>query len=360
MIQREVNAYDVYLLDQHVMDHTDDNRFVGYRSDPNALLERSLKASEGIRGQSLDVVEDMIYKQNSILHEKTTAMLNVLAQNQDDKYHIDNAVVSSYLSKLVDDYAVSDYIRSNHSNLSYGGFEHYYEPGDENVTYTVIDSNPGNPPGNPYIEMFESSSEEDIRAVIKKVDEHHGTEWSNRNLKILPKDEISYAQGDEFMSGESVIALFRGERIGEVWGDWTPREEGGYEWNPEDPDYDGKGFVSKTTSDKYTPGVYKVEDGEVYRYNLEETEVVKVSGKDSVLEAKQQNERNSYLQNARMRRFDEMTQRIERYTERHNDFDFAGVMPKLHLHHFNDLIPEPKPKPVSAVVEKELEDELEL
>lgn len=355
MIQREIRDSDIQMFERHVMGFSDDNRFVGYRSDPKALLERSLNASDGIRGQSLDAVEDMIDKQDSILHEKTTAMLNVLAQNQDDKYFIDNAVVASYLSKLVDDYAVADYIRDNHGNLSYGGFDHYYERGDENITYTVIGLNPG----NPYVEMFESSSEEDIRDIIKEADEQNGTEWSNHGFKILPKDEITYVQGDEFMSSESVVALFRGERIGELWGDWTPQGDDvyAYEWIPEDPNSDGSGFVSKMTSDHYTPGVYKVEDGEVYRYNLEETEVVKVSGKDSVLEAKRQNERNNFLQSSRMNRFDEMTQRIEMYTERHNDFDFSGVKPKRDS---NDLIPEPKPKPVSAVVEKELEDELEL
>lgn len=353
MIQREIRDSDIQMFERHVMDFSDDNRFVGYRSDPNALLERSLNASDSIRGQSLDAVEDMLYKQDKILHEKTTAMLNVLAQNQDDKYFIDNAVVSSYLSKLVDDYAVADYIRDNHDSLSYGDFEHYYERGDENLTYTVVDLDPG----NPYVEMFESSSEEDIRAVIKETDELYGTEWSNRNVRILPKDEITYVQGDVFMSSESVVALFRGERIGELWGDWTQHEDDSFEWIPEDPNYDGKGFVSKMTSDYYTPGVYKVEDGEVYRYNLEETEVVKVSGKDSVLEAKQKNERSSFLQSSRMNRFHEMTQRIEMYTERHNDFDFSGVKPKRDS---NDLIPEPKPKPVSAVVEKEKDSDLEL
>ena len=352
MIQREIRDSDIQMFERHVMDFSDDNRFVGYRSDPNALLERSLNASDGIRGQSLDAVEDMIYKQDSILHEKTTALMNVLAQNQDDKYFIDNAVVASYVSKLVDDYAVADYIRNNHGNLSYGGFDHYYERGDDNLTYTVADLNPG----NPYIEMFESSSKEDIRNVIKEADEQNGTEWSNRGLKILPKDEISYVKGDVFMSVESVVALFRGERIGELWGDWTQHEDDSFEWIPEDPDYDGSGFVSKMTSDHYTPGVYKVEDGEVYRYNLEETEVVKVTGENSVVEAKQKNERNSFLQSSRMNRFDEMTQRIEMYTERHNDFDFSGVMPKLDS---NDLIPEPKPKPVSAVVEKEKDIDLE-
>ena len=46
---RTVSETDLNLYEQHILHYSDERQFTGYESEGEALLERSLKASESVR-----------------------------------------------------------------------------------------------------------------------------------------------------------------------------------------------------------------------------------------------------------------------------------------------------------------------
>src|SRR5699024_9704887 len=135
--ENEVSEQDRLWLDRHVIDYSDDYRFVGYQSNPEDLLERTLKAAKASRGQALTDVRMDTHLQYDIIEAKKDALVNLLNANDDKANHIDNHVVSSYISKMVDDCAVADEIEDSAGYMEYLHHGRYYEPGDPKLMYTT-------------------------------------------------------------------------------------------------------------------------------------------------------------------------------------------------------------------------------
>lgn len=317
--KKQVTEQDQHWLDQHVLSYSDAYRFRGYESEPKALLERSLTASASVRGKTLDVVDKELDRQHELLESKTTALVNILSQNDDKAYHIDNHVVTSYVTKMLDDYAVAYDIANASDSMHTRLFNHYYEDNDPELMHTVLHfGDPGVEYTAAFGEAYDTKTNDEL---VDRIKAQHKDFYSYDNYD---KDGFGYVTEEEF-DGIREIALYRGVPVAKIISYNKEDENGEYTI---EFDKDSKGvteFRSFTETDESNPGIYKIEDGDVYRYNEDETMVQKITGEGSVREVDEFMERSSRLNDYRKDRFSAIIDIIDTETGRLNDFDFTSI-----------------------------------
>lgn len=316
---RTVSETDLNLYEQHILHYSDERQFTGYESEGEALLERSLKASESVRGEALEDVFMKLDRQSEIVERKREALVNLLAQDNDEAYHLDETGVKSFVSKMVDDYAVSDYIRSEAEKMNSNLYQRYYEDGDPKLTYATYAF--GGDENHKFSGAYDVDSDEELLKLISRDSE------SITSMDTYGADEFGYIEGESFMNGVSENVMYRNQEIGTIWGFLKQNEEGEYETDYEYDIHDKTSFISINSDDPETMGIFQIEDGDVYRYSMDETEVQKISGKDSVLEARSHNSRSRMLHYYQKSRFEQIVNDIEQETGRAKDFDFDSINP---------------------------------
>lgn len=343
MSERIVSRQDELFFDQHVFDYSDEYRFVGYESKPKQLLERFKTAEESIRGLSVYDVQRDVARQMSLVNMKKEALFNVLSQNDDAKYHIDNQVVTSFVGKMMDDYAVADVISNEATSMEYDFQGLYYNAGDPALTYTTHnfkgqDINDRN--------ILSHSFERDMSLdEVRQSVEESFPDIDGDNVEVIDSNEFAYLESQPYHAEQTRRAYFRGAYVGQVV----------------DPT-DGTKHTDKTSFTSMNEiegferdGVYKIEDGELYKYDMSETYAQKMSGTDSVWEAERLTLKSGYLNGSRERFLDQFKTELENETGRLNDFDFSGLESSL-----NEQVVVPKPQRIRTKPELENEDEIEL
>lgn len=340
--KREVNEHDVYLLDQHVMNHSDDYRFVGYQSRPKELIDRYADASEKLRGVPIPAIHYDVAKQHEVIDRKKEAIINLVAANNDDKYHLSNQVVSSYVSKMMDDYAIAETIGDELISMEYDHQFSYYHPNDTDLTYATFNFH-GRENKRDRI-----SHDADDLDELKDYVAHMYPDIELESMKEYSPYEIVYLDSQDHHDTESRRAYFRDAYIGEV-------AEIGEQDNPTQ-------FISinsgSLTDNLGHDGIYGIgDDMELYQYTANMNRAKKISGKDGVWEAKHHTLVSGFLNGSRGRLLEVFKEELETETGRLNDFDFTDLERSLDEQY---VAPTPKFELVDNTKSKEKEDELEL
>lgn len=348
----QVTKQDQHWFDEHVLSYSDDYRFNGYKSEPKALLERSLAASALVRGAKLDVVDKQLDRQHEILERKTTALVNILSQNDDKAYHIDNHVVTSYVTKMLDDYAVGYMIADASESMHTRFFDRYLEDNDPELMHTVLYLGDPDEFTFSFGEAYDTKTNDEL---IDRINKQHSGVYMHDNYD---KDEFGYViEGDEEADEIREIALYRGVPVAKIIS-YNKEDENGEPSIEFDKDSKGQtSFKSFTETDESNPGIYKIENGDVYRYNQDETMVQKITGEDSVREVEELMKRSSRLNDYRKFYFSEILDTIDTRTGRLNDFDFTSIESDLDK---TLTLSTPGFEPVDKHKEKDVEDDLEL
>lgn len=344
---QEVTEQDIMLFERHIIDYSDDYRFVGYEHDMEQLLERTEKAKDSIRGMPLDDVSELVDKQFDIVRLKEQAFMNIVGANEDEKYHLNDHVVTSFATKLIDDRAVAEVMSLSVRSAEHRGYAHFYEPGDAELRYATYTHDGSD---RRYDGSFDVETVQGIREVLE------GQNVTDENLEVYDNESFGYVDGvDDFMTGVTQKALFRGREVAEIWQFIEQTEDGEYVMNPEEDIFDSKMFVVKNNAREHDAGIYKIEDGEVYRYNYEETEVQKISGKDSVFEYKDKLQIVGHLDNFRQLAYRDVFEGFQRFDDFSFDSEKVDPYPGRLYH-----VPYPEMKPIENEKELEQEDDLEL
>ena len=340
--KREVNEHDVYLLDQHVMNHSDDYRFVGYQSRPKELIERYTDASEKLRGVPIPAIHNDVAKQHEVIDRKKEAIINLVAANNDDKYHLSNQVVSSYVSKMMDDYAIAEVISGELTSMEYDHQFSYYHPNDTDRTYATYNFH-----GRENERNIISHDADDLDE-LKDFVSHMYQDIDLDSMKEYSPYEIVYVDSQEYHGTESRRAYFRDSYIGEV-------AVTGEQDNPTQ-------FTSINTGSSIDAferdGIYGIgDDMELYQYTANMNRAKKISGKDGVWEAEHHTRISGFLNGGRGRFLEEFKEDLETGTGRLNDFDFTDLERSLDEQY---VAPKPKFELVDNTKSKEKEEELDL
>ena len=345
MSERIVSEQDVNLLEQHVLDYSNDIRFEGYRSNPKYLVDRLQSAEQKVQGLDLNEVLRFVERQEEIINVKKEALFNVLSQNDDAKYFIDNQVIESYIGKMMDDHAVSDVIRDNVHSMMYDFQPTYHQNTDPDLMYLTYnfkerDENDRNVMG---INVY---SQEEAVEYIADIYEDIDSE----NLEFVDSNELVYIKNIPYTSVDGEIigsgaqqAFFRGRYVGDVL-----EPDAGVEHS------DPKSFIRLNTGRDESfgqDGVYKVEDNELYQYNGNQQHRRQISGEGGVWDAEKDTNDSKLLGWRREVFFINIKDELEQETGR--SFDLDNLEKSL-----SDRYVAPKIK--FTAVEKELEDELEL
>ena len=342
---RSVSNQDINLLEQHVLDYSNDIRFEGYRSKPKELVDRLQAAEQKVRGLGLNEVLMSVERQEEIINVKKEALFNILSQNDDAKYFIDNQVIESYIGKMMDDYAVSDILRDNVHSMMYDFQPTYHRETDPDLMYITYNFKEGDENDRNVMAINVDSQEEAVEYIAGIYED-----IDSENLEFVDSNELAYTKNKPYTSIDGAVvgsgaqqAFFRGRYVGDV-----VQPDAGVEHS------DPKSFIRVDTGWEESfgrDGVYKVEDNELYQYNGSQQNRRQISGEGGLWEAEKQTTDSKVLGWSREAFFTNIKDELEQETGR--SFDLDNLEKSL-----SDRYVAPKIK--FTAVEKELEDELEL
>lgn len=347
---RDVRSQDITLFDEHVLNYSDDTHFKGYQSDPDALLQRSLTASKNIRGEKLTEVDDLLAYQKSIIEQKRDALMRVLDQDDYEKYHIDDRVLKSFTRKLVDDYAIMDRVSVDASWMSVNDRQtHYYEHGDEALTYVTAGD---------IIQAYDFDDKDEMLRRMK--DKGYLSQDATENdIAVHPKDGFGYVDQDVFMTGIYEDVLYRGKPVTEIVGFIDSGHTRVYD---KDVREDYRAVSANSTSELTNQGIFEIENGDVYRYSLDRSKVQKMTGENSVQEALDHTELHSRLANSRRLTFYGLDNQIKQDTLRGKDLNLHRL--GVDVEKKPKVVEPPKFESVNPISiskdDKDVEDDLEL
>ena len=339
---------DLFWIESHMIDHSDDFRFVGYKSDPEALLNRALEVQKEMRGETTTQVSLATTYESMRLDQKRDALANLINENRDDELGLDDHLVSSYISKLVDEYSVNDHLIRENNSVELRGLSKFYPVRDPDLIYTTYEYENDSSrrqaifdisTGSDFDEYFEENLPDSV------------------DIELHTPNEFYYVSNDLDSDEGNVVresAMYRGFYIADVVGYMEMDDQDITHIDMKDDFYSKDEVVSANDPRKGFEGIYKIENDGVYRYNLDETKSQKIIGEGSVAEAIDLKRQSVSLNDYRISRFKTLVEELDLATERMDDFDLSGIKPDITDVH----MPIP-PKMTSIDSTKELEHDLE-
>lgn len=293
-----VNELDVFRLDKHVFDYSDNDRFVGYKSSPEDVTNYVNTLDKTLEGNSISDIYSYLRNRRTSVDAEKESYLNILSEDHDTKYYINQRVHESYLSRLVDEYAILDYMDNKmayelfHKDLTdeYVGFgspnNQYIAFGDQEAYLGIISYNEESmdvalekfQEQNPNVEHF-------IPLVNEQFDYIKGLDYSEDNQ-----------QYEVILNGQAVQSLIK----------------------PKDKNLHPNRFELTQSDNPKDYGVYRVGEDYPEGVRIVESEgfTQKLTGKDSILEAEMNYMRMHDLQSYRMTAYKDLTTEITQETGR--------------------------------------------